>query len=128
MKFDLIRPCDHCPFRTDEGRIELACRERAEEIDELVYRQGFVCHKHGENFEDEDSSYIDFRDDGSSQHCFGALFMYLRDGDATVPWGHATDADAELEERWWGRLSSEQLSAAMDLVFESPEDFIEANA
>jgi len=128
VKFDLIRPCEHCPFRTDEGRISFAGRERAEEIEEIAYRQGFVCHQHAEcvehtdEFGDEGEHY-DFRDDGTSQHCFGALYMYIRDGGANVPWEHATEEDEGLADRWWQRVD---LDAAA-VVFEDEEAFLTAN-
>ena len=127
MKFDLVRPCKHCPFRRDEGRIKFACRERAEEIEEIAYRQGFVCHEHGEDIEVGEDSYIDFREDGSSQHCFGALYMYLRQGSGNVPWENAIEEDEGLEERFWSRLTSEQLAHAETVVWESEEEFLEAH-
>lgn len=127
MKFDLIRPCTHCPFRTDETRITFRGRARAKEIEELAYRQGFVCHEHGEVNDDDEGGGIDFREDGSSQHCFGALFMYLRDGYANVPWEHACEEDETLEERWWDRLTLGQIIELRELIWESPEDFIAAN-
>ena len=124
MKFDLIRPCDNCPFSTSPNRINFRNRERAQEIAELAYRSGFVCHEHGEDVEEEESSYIDFRLDGSSQHCFGALYMHLREGSGTVPWEHAVEEDPSLEERWWDRLPP----GSEDGVFENEEAFLVANA
>lgn len=125
MKFDLIQACKLCPFRKGEGRITFACRERAEEIDEIAYREGFVCHEHSEHIEGdgEESGYFTFRDDGSSQHCFGALAMYLRNGDSTVVWEGATERDGKLEEYWWDRVRDKTFAE----IFESPEAFLEAN-
>lgn len=127
MKFDLIRPCKHCPFRNDETRITFASRERAEEIEEIAYRQGFVCHEHGEDIETDEDSHIDFREDGTSQHCFGALFMYLRHGSGNVPWENYTDEDESREAAWWDRLTAKQLNDAHLLVWESEDEFFEAN-
>lgn len=128
MRFDLIRPCKHCPFANTETRLNFACTSRAEEIEEIAFRQGFVCHQHGESVEiiDEDgdaATHIDFREDGSSQHCFGALAMYLNNGSGNVPWEYAIEEDPELEERWWKRADPEALRS----VFESETDFFEAN-
>jgi hypothetical protein len=130
VRFDLVRPCDACPFRTSgEGHIVFADRGRAEEIEESAYRNGFVCHEHAEYVEDyeldEDGYYP--RTDGSSQHCFGALYMYLRNGNGNVPWEHATEEDEELEQRWWDHMTLEQLAAADKLVFESVEAFLETH-
>ena len=125
MRFDLKKPCEHCPFANTPTRITFACRERAEEIEEMAYREGFVCHKHSEHREgpDGESDGYHFRDDGSSQHCFGALAMYIRDGGANVPWEHAIDEDPELETRWWSRANP----AAIESCFEDEEEFLKAN-
>jgi hypothetical protein len=124
MRFDLKRACKHCPFVNGPDRITFACRERAEEIEEILYRQGFVCHEHGESVEDDDGfGEIHFRQDGSSQHCFAGLAMHIQDGGSTVPWERACDDDPELEERWWSRADLQALAS----VFESEEAFFEAN-
>lgn len=41
----LKKPCLHCPFSKHPERIRFTCRERAEEIEEIAYRQGFPCHE-----------------------------------------------------------------------------------
>ena len=130
MRFDLVRPCDACPFRTSgEVRIIFSDRGRAEEIEESAYRLGFVCHEHAECVEDdsweEDGFYP--REDGSSQHCFGALYMYLRNGNGNVAWENATEDDEYLEQRWWDHMTLEQIVAADKLVFESEEAFLDAH-
>ncbi len=127
MKFDLKKPCKNCPFANTPDRITFACRERAEEIEELAYRQGFVCHLHSEHI-DEDDDYggeggFDFAADGSSQHCFGALAMHIRDGGSTVPWERACEDDEELEGRWWDRADQKALAT----VYESEDEFFDAN-
>lgn len=115
MRFDLIQPCKNCPFVTTEHRITFACLERAEEIEEIAYRKGFVCHEHAECIEDDDfgEGGFDFRADGSSQHCFGALAMYVKEGDANVPWECMTD---KQQNRWWKRAKPEGLAIAFDNV------------
>ncbi len=125
MRFDLKRPCKHCPFVNTEHRITFACRDRAEEIEETAYRQGFVCHEHGETVENEytGESWIDWKEGGNSQHCFGALAMYLQNGSGNVPWEWAIEEDPDLEERWWKRCDME----ALRTVFEDEEAFLKAN-
>jgi len=126
MRFDLKKHCKHCPFANTPDRITFACRERAEEIEEILYRQGFVCHEHGENIEDDflEESYIDFRDDGSSQHCWAGLAMHIHNGGSTVPWERACDEDPELEEYWWSRADQQALAT----VFQDEEEFFDANS
>jgi hypothetical protein len=91
VKWDLLRPCAACPFnRGSSTRITFRNRDRAEEIEELAYREGFVCHEHAELVEtvdyegDVEEHYAD-RKDGSGQHCAGALIMYLRSHGGNIP-------------------------------------------
>lgn len=123
MKWDLTKPCKNCPFRNDENRIKFACRERAEEIEEIAYRQGFVCHRTGEETDtpDGESTMIDFPADGSGQHCAGAALMYLKQGLYNVPMEHLEGTDPKTLERFQNRLNWESL------VFESEEEFFKAN-
>ena len=125
MRFDLKKACKHCPFAQTPERITFACRERAEEIEEIAYREGFVCHQHAEHHEgpDGESDGYHFRYDGSSQHCFGALAMYLNAGGANIPWEHATEADPGLEAYWWSRAAP----ASLRTIFEDEEAFLDAN-
>ena len=97
MKWDLLRPCDHCPFnRGSSTRITFRNRDRAEEIEEIAYRQGFVCHEHATSFEsaDGEEEYFDFGEDGE-QHCAGALIMYLQSGGGNVPFEYLDEAEQE---------------------------------
>jgi len=123
MKFDLKKPCKNCPFVDGPNRITFACHDRAIEIEEIAYRQGFVCHLHSECVEDEEESYFDFSADGNSQHCWGALAMYMQSGSSNVPFEQACDEDENLEERWWDRADMD----ALDTVFTDETAFIEAN-
>lgn len=122
MRFDLKKNCKHCPFANTPERITFRGRERAEEIEEILYRQGFVCHEHGETRDDEEGS-IDFRQDGSSQHCWAGLAMHIQHGGSTVVWERACDEDPELEDYWWSRADKEALTK----VFQDEEEFFEAN-
>ena len=99
MKWDLKRPCTICPFKKEPGVIRFACRERAEEIEQIAYRQGFVCHEHSTYLEDSDGSgHFDFGEDGE-QHCVGALLMYM-DSDGNVPYQQLDESEqARIAER-----------------------------
>lgn len=72
MKFDLVRPCKDCPFRSDIPGYLSAARVR-EIIDGITRRQGtFSCHKTNEF---NGSETVETRD---SQHCAGALIFLER--------------------------------------------------
>lgn len=72
MRLDLVRPCPHCPFRTDiEGYLRPA---RAAEIAGSLLNGGsFPCHKT-----------VNYDDDGDpitgDQFCAGALIAMEREG------------------------------------------------
>lgn len=120
MNFDLKKPCKNCPFANTKHRIKFACKERAEEIEETAYRQGFVCHKHGTTVEHEEGDHIDFAPDGSGQHCAGAILMYLKSGcTGNIPFENLSEEEqARVEENLdWSAP-----------VFESEEAFITANS
>ena len=124
MKFELVKPCKHCPFRKDETAIRFSCLERAQEIEESAYRNGFVCHEHGQDVETDDASFVDFRDDGSSQHCFGALWMYMNTGaGGPLPWEYAKES---VQDRFWSRMTDARITAANALVYESEDQFLES--
>lgn len=119
MRFDLKTPCKNCPFRTDETAIRFSCRERAEEIEETAYRHGFPCHLSAiDTSDDEGSGGYEFNRNGKTQHCVGALIMYLNQGENSTP---GTGNDEELFER---------LADLIDWdapVFDSIEAFLEAS-
>ena len=73
MKFDLIRPCVNCPFRSDKPGFLNAWR--AEEIiDGITNRQQtFSCHKTN-TFEDSDDG-CEVIETADSQHCAGAMIF-----------------------------------------------------
>lgn len=123
MRFDLKTPCENCPFRTDATAIRFRTRERAEEIEESAYRNGFPCHKTAEYREEDDcgigeeDGYV-FRENGKTQHCIGALIMFAMDGYDSTP---GINNDDDLMER---------IMASVDPkapVFESVADFLDAN-
>ena len=117
MRFDLRTPCKNCPFRTDDTAIRFACRERAEEIEESAYRNGFPCHLSAvfTGDDDEDGGY-EFGDD--TQHCVGATLMYLRGGfSGNVPF------------EWLPDAKQDQISARLDWnapVYEGPDEFLDS--
>lgn len=118
MRFDLKSPCKNCPFRTDETAIRFACRERAEEIEESAYRNGFPCHLSAADTseDDEDGGFV-FDHNGHTQHCVGALIMYLKGGEPSMP---GTGNNDDLFERLSLRVN---LNAP---VFEGPDAFLDS--
>ena len=123
MKYDLKTPCKNCPFRNDATRIMFACRERAEEIEELAYGKGFPRHLSAEGVEDEDTP--DGKSGGyypteNSQHCVGYIIMQIKESGGGSPWPGIGN-DEELLER---------LERQVDLnapVFEDSDESFTAN-
>lgn len=118
MKFDLKTPCKNCPFGKTPTRIVFACRERAEEIEESAYRNGFPCHLSADDTsdDDEDGGFV-FGE--NTQHCVGALLMWLKDGDSgNVPFSWL---DEDEQDRIQERLNWDAP------VFEGVEEFLNAN-
>lgn len=72
MKFDLRRPCDNCPFRSDV-RFPLEV-QRVEEIVQAITEKDltFACHK-TTRFDPETGEAV--RGNPKEQHCAGALIM-----------------------------------------------------
>jgi hypothetical protein len=115
--FKLKKPCKNCPFAPTPDRIVFACRERAEEIAEGAYRNGFPCHLSAHDTSGE-------RDDGEggyefgekTQHCAGALMMFVKDGNESGWPG--IDNDEALAEKLWGHMDWKAPH------YESEQDFI----
>lgn len=123
MRFDLKRPCKNCPFGTANTRITFACKERAEEIAEGAYRHGFPCHlsaEHDEEGEEYGEGGYVFARDGSTQHCAGAIGMFINDGHSEWP---GIGNDDELAERLALQFGNDGLA----MCFDSEEEFVEAN-
>lgn len=116
--YQLKRPCKYCPFAPTKTRIVFSCADRAEEIAEQAYRRGFPCHESAklEETGDEEEGYVF---GPKTQHCAGAIMMFLADGnDCGWP---GIDNDEDLAER---------LSLHVDWNaphFQSEQDFIDAN-
>ncbi len=68
MKYDLVRPCAHCPFRNDIPPYLTA--DRVAEIWDSLERGEFACHETTKH--DEEGEVI--RSDDES-HCAGALIL-----------------------------------------------------
>ena len=119
MRFDLTEPCKNCPFRTDSARITFAARERAVEIDEQAYRNGFPCHVSAELNEDPLTGEEGFVAGPQTQHCAGYILMQLHENGGS-PWP-GIDNDEELGERLCDRMD---WTAP---VFHSAQEFFEAN-
>ena len=102
-KFDMRRPCENCPFRTDSTAIRFENIDRAKEIAWSAYLFGFPCHTTADYFEDDSDSYAEansgfiFGDD--TQHCAGYLIMQIKDSDGKT-WpgiGHDQNLVARLQ-------------------------------
>jgi hypothetical protein len=118
VKYNLKTPCKNCPFTTKDTRIVFSGTERATEIAEQAYRRGFPCHlSAAHDDDDEDGGYYD---DGNAQHCAGALIMFIKDCGGGSPWPGIGNSERRLE-----RLERQMKMDAP--VFDSEEDFIEAN-
>ena len=119
-QFKLKRPCRHCPFRNDGTRIIFGARERAAEIEENAYREGFPCHETAECEEDPLTGEEGFVFGEDTSFCVGYAIMQLKMG--TGPWPAIDNDDDFLEELsdhlgdWWNTA-----------VFEDDETFFEAN-
>jgi len=117
--YQLKRPCKNCPFAPTKTRITFRCRERAEEIAESAYRNGFPCHLSAVNIEDEDEyGGGGFVFGPNTQHCVGAIMMFLGE-----------------ESEWPGIYNDDELADRLrDYVdwtaphYETEEDFIAANS
>lgn len=89
MKLGLKKPCSNCPFRNDEGAIELA-PGRLEEITQTILddRNSFYCHKtvhyddeHDRRDEEGGGEYVAA---GDEQVCAGAMIWLLKVGRPNV--------------------------------------------
>ena len=115
---DMKRPCNLCPFRSDENSIRFADEERAMEIVMSALFHGFPCHKTADYAEGEEGQggYVFGQ---ASQHCAGFLIMRLKE-DSRNPWP-AINVDSEIISR---------LRESLDLnspVFPSIKEFLQAN-
>lgn len=118
MKFDLKTPCKNCPFSNTRTRIRFVSRERAEEIEESAYRNGFPCHLSADDTSDDDEE-GGFVFGENTQHCVGALLMHLKDDESgNIPF---CNLDEDEQERIKERINWNAP------VFESVEAFINAN-
>ena len=118
MRFDLKTPCKNCPFNDTKDGIKFSCRERAEEIEEQAYRHGFPCHLSADftGDDDEDGGYVF---GANTQHCAGALLVFLKDGyDGNVPF---EQLDEDEQDRIKERLNWDAP------VFESVEAFLDGS-
>lgn len=77
MHFDMVRPCPHCPFRSDIPAY--LTPSRAKEIADSLERSSFPCHQTTVDVEaDEGGS--DRRATADSQQCAGALLFMEKQG------------------------------------------------
>lgn len=115
MRHDLKTPCKNCPFANRPERIVFRGRERAEEIEESAYRRGFPCHRSAVLQEDDNGETDGYVPGPQTQHCAGAIGMFLNSG----------------YEAWPGVGNDEppgDYGPAQRVAFGSVEAFIDANA
>jgi hypothetical protein len=118
MRYELKIPCKNCPFRTDATAIRFTCRDRAEQIEENTYRNGFPCHLTAHDTSDEDEENGGYEATENSQHCVGYLIMAMKDGYDSTP---GTNNSTSLFDRLRNRVNFDAP------VFDSIEDFLAAN-
>jgi len=116
--FGLKRPCKHCPFAPTKTRIRFYNSERAEEIAEGAYRNGFPCHLSAELVDDEAGEAEGYVFGEKTQHCVGALMMFIADSNGCWP---GIDNDEDLVDK---------IAAHVDWTaphYETEDAFIRAN-
>lgn len=124
MRYDLKTPCKNCPFRSDGTAIRFSCRDRAAEIEESAYRNGFPCHLSAELIEDDktwDGESGGYVAGENTQHCVGYIILQLKDSGGGSPWPGIDNDDSLLE----------RLEGAVNLdapVFDSVDDYLAANS
>lgn len=79
MRFNMVRPCPHCPFRSDNP--PFLHKERAKEIAQ-AFKEGnwFACHQTTVYREDEETGDGDMECTDSSEHCAGAMILLEKIG------------------------------------------------
>ena len=76
MKYDLAKPCDECPFRSDK-KFYLDSRKVTEIVDGLLYyNTGFSCHK-TTTCKDRTAQHR------NAQNCAGALIFLEKNNAST---------------------------------------------
>lgn len=113
MKTDLKTPCKNCPFANRPSRITFRGMERAAEIEESAYRNGFPCHLSAEWTEYGDGEEGAVPGD-KTQHCAGAIGMFLNAGYSEWPGVDNEEPPGDY-------------SPAQKVAFGSIEEFVEAN-
>ncbi len=86
-RYDMTRPCKHCPFRTDNSAIRFQCVERAQDIAFSAYMFGFPCHTSADYVEDksEDNAESGYVFGRQTQHCAGHIIMQIQESEGR-PW------------------------------------------
>ena len=115
MRYDMVTPCQQCPFRTDiKGYLR---SERAREIAEFTLNNGsFHCHKTTEVVEDENGE-EDTVEVADSQECAGAAIFAAKHG--------CSSQMSRISERLGFPVAELDMSAP---IFDSVEEMVEANA
>ncbi len=120
MYYDLKTPCKNCPFRTDDTAIRFNGIERAEEIEESAYRNGFPCHLSAVL---QEETYEGAEDDGyvpgeKTQHCAGYMIMQINQGEGSWP---GVNNDEDTVNAFADKMDQNAP------VFDNTDDWIESN-
>lgn len=120
MYYDLKTPCKNCAFRTDATAIRFTCVERAVEIEESAYRNGFPCHLSAE-FQEE--TFEGAEDDGyepgpKTQHCAGYMIMQIIQGEDCWP---GVNNDEAVVQAFADKMDQDAP------VFDNTDDWIASN-
>lgn len=75
MKYDMVRPCENCPF-LKTGGVRLR-KGRIHEIAQSALDMNFLCHKTAQGDETDDGDYCAT---GAEQHCVGSEIFALKQG------------------------------------------------
>ena len=116
MNFNLTKPCNGCPFGTNDEAVRHLGEERAEGIIDIITRmqQSFPCHK-TTMFDEDDGESIHSK---KEQHCAGALILLEKH--------NQPNQMMRISERFGGY---DRTKLEMDSpVFDEYDDFIEAQA
>ena len=119
-RYDMTKPCLHCPFRNDGTAIRFAARERAADIEESAYRNGFPCHSSAEYVEHEfgNGEFDGYHFDDNTQHCAGYIIMMMKSNCDVWP---GIENDENLSQWLQDRIDWQAP------VFNDTEEFLDAN-
>ncbi len=117
MRFDLTKPCDNCPFRTDCLPGWLG-EERAQAIADSILSFGKPGKTVGAQFPCHKTTEATGASGDNPQHCAGAMILLRKRGEPNTP--------MQLAERF-GMFNPADLRLDAP-VFDTPEEFVQHHA